>query len=342
VGRRTANTTESPGYDSFLDIVANLIGILIILIMVVGVRAKDAFVTAAAENPAAAEEAIEPEPIDIQAPAQEAAAVEADIHRINRAMKQVEHEAEIRRRSRDTTYAMLTSLEQEIEQEKTQLDEAQRARVELNADLQQASAYLDQLDAQREALSQEAAAPEVLPHVPTPMAKTVFGREEHFRLEHGRLAYVPWETLVEQFQVEARQKMYKLRGVPRFTDEFGPIGGYRVRYTLKNVRRTLDTGGVTMTQEGVELDRILMLPVRDDLGDPADKLFVAGSDFRARLESWDPRKTTITVWVYPDSFEEFRQLKTELYQLGFMTAARPMPAGEPIGGAPNGTRSSAQ
>jgi hypothetical protein len=342
VGRRTANTTESPSYDSFLDIVANLIGILVILIMVVGVRAKDAFVSAASAEPVVAQEVIEPERIDVETPAREAASVEDDINRINRAMQQVEHEAEIRRKSRDTTYAMLTSLEQEIEQEKTKLDQSQRAAIELGANVQQASAYLDQLDAQRQALENESTAPEVLPHVPTPLAKTVFGREEHFRLQGGRLSYVPWEKLIEQFQLEAREKMYKLKGVPRFTDEFGPIGGYRVQYTLKKVRRSLDTGGVTMTQEGVELDRILMLPIRDDLGEPTEQLFQAGSDFRSRLETWEPRKTTITVWVYPDSFEQFRKLKGELYQLGFMTAARPMPAGEPIGGAPNGTRSSAQ
>ena len=43
--RRTRRPqTEAPGQDSFLDVVANLVGILIILVMVVGARAKDAWV----------------------------------------------------------------------------------------------------------------------------------------------------------------------------------------------------------------------------------------------------------------------------------------------------------
>ena len=341
--RRKADTTESPGYDSFLDIVANLVGILIILIMVVGVRARDAFVNAAAdEQPPAAVETAAAEAIDVESPAQEAAAVEADIHRINHAMQQIEREALVRRRSRDTTYAMLTSLDQEIEQEKSQLSQAQRIGIELNAQLQQASQYLNRLDSQRTAVESQQTTPEVLPHVPTPMAKTVFGREEHFRLENGRLAYVPWEQLVEQLKTEAREKMWKLKGTSKITEEFGPIGGYRVRYTLKNVRRSIDTGGVTMVQQGVELDHFVVLPMRNDLGDPVDRLFQQDSDFRSRLQGWDPRKTTLTVWVYPDNFEEFRKLKTELYQLGFLTAARPMPEGHPIGGSPNGVRSSAQ
>ncbi|MFP6620974.1 MAG: hypothetical protein VB877_16645, partial [Pirellulaceae bacterium] len=43
--RRTPpRVTEDPGQDSFLDIVANLVGILIILVMVVAVRAREAIV----------------------------------------------------------------------------------------------------------------------------------------------------------------------------------------------------------------------------------------------------------------------------------------------------------
>ena len=55
-----------------------------------------------------------------------------------------------------------------------------------------------------------------------------------------------------------------------------------------------------------------------------------------------PRDTTITLWVYPDSFDLYRQLKEELHNLGFATAGRPLPEGVLIGGSSDGTRSSAQ
>ena len=45
--RRKPPVVEAPGQDSFLDVVANLVGILIILVMVIGVRAKDAMLEAA-------------------------------------------------------------------------------------------------------------------------------------------------------------------------------------------------------------------------------------------------------------------------------------------------------
>ena len=53
--RRRDEAIDAPGTDSFLDVVANLVGILIILVMVIGVRARDAMVEAQAvqETPAA-------------------------------------------------------------------------------------------------------------------------------------------------------------------------------------------------------------------------------------------------------------------------------------------------
>ena len=62
MARRPRNSdAEAPGQDSFLDIVANLVGILIILVMVVGARAKDALVHGLPEEKA-------PQPVDVDTP----------------------------------------------------------------------------------------------------------------------------------------------------------------------------------------------------------------------------------------------------------------------------------
>ena len=47
---RRAKEDAASGHDSFLDIVANIVGILIILVMVVGVRARNAPVQASTET----------------------------------------------------------------------------------------------------------------------------------------------------------------------------------------------------------------------------------------------------------------------------------------------------
>ena len=40
--------------------------------------------------------------------------------------------------------------------------------------------------------------------------------------------------------------------------------------------------------------------------------------------------------------DDYRTIKAELFKRGYLCAARPMPHGQPIGGAPDGTRSSAE
>ena len=67
-----------------------------------------------------------------------------------------------------------------------------------------------------------------------------------------------------------------------------------------------------------------------------------GSDFRQALAKILPGRTTITIWVYPDGFEAFRQIRKELYRLNYVIAARPLPPGKPISGSPEGSKSAAQ
>ena len=174
------------------------------------------------------------------------------------------------------------------------------------------------------------------------MAKTVFGKELHFRLAAGRLTPVPWDALVEQLQREAPNKVWRLKDEPQFTETLGPIGGFWMHYTLKRAEYTLNTRQGVSVQSRVELDRFIVVPVTEDLGEPLEKALVDGSQFMAVLEQHRPADTTVTIWVYPDSFAQFRTVKQVLFGRGFLTASRPLPAGHPIGGSPQGSRSAAE
>jgi hypothetical protein len=90
------------------------------------------------------------------------------------------------------------------------------------------------------------------------------------------------------------------------------------------------------------LERFVLIPVRSDLGEPLETALQDGAEFRSLISQFDPNRTTVTVWVYPDSFDQFRQVKETLFRMGYLTAGRPMPEGQPIGGAPDGTRSASQ
>ena len=83
-------------------------------------------------------------------------------------------------------------------------------------------------------------------------------------------------------------------------------------------------------------------PLNEPHGQPIEKVIANSSQLDIELAGRDPGSTTITVWVYPDSFASFRQLKEHLYAKGFATAARPLPMHLSITTSPQGTRARAQ
>jgi hypothetical protein len=330
---------DAPGQDSFLDIVANLVGILIILIMVIGVRATDAMVEA---GPSVQEAEGDPK-TDVAAARAAAEAVENDVHEIDAKIKRQQFEIAYRRNERDKFLQMIGAVERHSNAQQRMLDKSQRQRLEMNRNLLVARGELEDLKATRHSLQNSMPPKNVIEHLPTPMAKTVFGREAHFRLKDGRVTFVPWNELVEKLKQEAPQILWKLKDAPQVTETLGPVRGFRMKYTLRHARQARPMGGgAVVTQTRVELDRFELIPVREDLGEPLESALHQDSEFHASLSRYDPERTTVTVWVYPDSFGQFRLLKHELFRLGFLTAGRPMPDGHPIGGSPHGSRSASQ
>lgn len=328
----------APGQDSFLDVTCNLVGILIILIMVIGTRTQDAALHA---GPVADHLDAPPKP-DVAAARNAAAAVESDIHEIDGKIKRQQLEVAYRRKERDKMLEVLTAVEQQFQQRRETLDEEQQRRLAATRDLLAARAQMEDLKASRQALENATPAPSVIEHLPTPMAKTVFGKELHFRLLQGRVTLIPWDELVAKLKEDAPHNVWKLKDATSITETLGPIGGFRMQYTLRRVQQVARVGGGTAIQQRIELDRFVLVPIQDDLGEPLEQALREGSEFLVILKNADPDRTTVTVWVYPDSFNQFRTLKAELFRRGFLTAGRPMPEGHPIGGSPEGSRSASQ
>jgi hypothetical protein len=338
VSNRQEESDSAPGQDSFLDVVANLVGILIILVMVVGVGAKKAFMK---EIPLSIDAAAEMTTHAATVKAK-ADAIQNDIYQIARDIDEHQLEIDYRQSERDRMLLYITAAERAVGNEKQKLDSQQQRQIDVRGELARLQAELDETQRARDTVANEGQPVSVIEHLPTPMAKTVFGKELHFRLMAGRLTYVPWDDLVERLKNEAKQKLWKLKDANVITEEAGPIGGFRIRYRLKKVDYPIETKVGTMVRQSVELDFFEFVPVTDDLGEPVEAAAQADSQFQTRLATEDAENTTITVWVYPDSFNHFHTLKSQLYKQGFLTAARPMPADRFMGGSPRGTRSAAE
>jgi hypothetical protein len=324
-------------------VVANLVGIILILIMVVGSQFKNAYVASlqapTTEAPPAEPTALER---DVQAAQTAAAAVEKDFQSLTAKMQREAFEVNYRKLERDRLSMLITAAEQDMGAKRNELTDAQKAEYDLYAQLNVARRELRDLKLAKAATLNAPPTPGVIEHLPTPLAKTVFGKELHLRLQDGKITYVPLNELVERLKAEAPKNAWKLKDAPRITEVLGPLDGFRMKYTLAKVERTMQTSGGAMRGNFIELEKFILVPVSDDLGEPLDLAIQPGSGLRSILREYPPDRTTVTVWVYPESFEQFRALKAALFKLGFATAGRPLPEGHPIGGSPEGSHSAAQ
>jgi hypothetical protein len=342
MSKRRSSGAEAPGQDSFLDVVGNLVGILIILVMVVGAQTKRGLIAREASKHGVAAPAASPDNSAADLAAAEAAAtsVEQSIGELEQKIRRQNLEAAMRQQERDQVQLLVTIAEQRLAEHRNKLGAAEQARYDAQAELVAARGELARL-AQDEAALQRPA-PAVLQHLPTPMAKTVFGTEIHFRLLGGRLTYVPWDEMIAALKADAPNHVHKLRDAPRAEMSLPVVAGFGARYVLQRAEAEVQTRIGVATQTKIELEKIYFVDAETNLGVPLADALKPGSQFRSQLAGQRPQQTTVTIWVYPDSFDQFRELKAELFKLGFLTAGRPLPAGHPIGGSPDGSRSSAE
>ncbi|MFH1922810.1 MAG: hypothetical protein ABIP48_23350 [Planctomycetota bacterium] len=336
--RRSKQETTAAGQDSFLDIVANIVGILIILVMVTGMRIRNATVEAASTD-----QSIRVEMASIEQDRATANSLRHEVLGAAAGIRDLTRERIVRREERDRLATLVAAWEHKIRSHRDQLDDDARKTYDLHIELSDAKVELAKLVRKRAAAEAAQAPPTLIQSYPTPLSKPVDGREAHFHLRAGRVAFIPLEDLLREFKEDARQQAHTLLGQPELTETVGPIGGFRLRYTL--VRQEVrDEDSIAGGGAGTyaTLKRWTLVPTATQLGEPVDTALASGSRFRQSLGEFNPDQTTVTIWAYPDSFAEFRRLRKELYELGFPTAARPLPHGVPIGGSPEGSKSAAQ
>jgi hypothetical protein len=327
-----ASETDAPGSDSFLDVTTNIVGILIILVMVVGMRAKSAPL----------EEAVHENEIDsslvkeIDLLAGEAAAVQEDIHRLHRQATAVKQELAMQEAGRNQLGLIVAMAERDLNERKGKLDSRRQRRLEAEFQLAAAQNELDSIEQQiAQARAQQPAAIEVKAFY-TPISKTVYGKEIHFQLAGGHVAYIPIEELFELAREETRENMTRVADLTNRVMTVGPKQGFEMRYTV-DVSVDRRQGQMAIRSKEWEV-----VPVQSRLGESTEEALKSESNFHRVLSRYSPDDTTVTVWTYPDSFADYRALNEELHRLGYAAAGRPLPKGFPIGGSPHGSKSAAQ
>ncbi|MBX3422897.1 MAG: hypothetical protein KF752_15190 [Pirellulaceae bacterium] len=322
--KRRNDDDLSVGEDSFLDTIANLVGILIILVVVVGAKTKIE-AEAYGRNLAQSDHSQ-----TLEQPLEQALALERSLEDQAIALQQYELESQYRRLERNALLERVVLARNQAQERLGQLDQQQRDSVEQEQLLAKLQSELDRVIHQA-GETQAADRPEViLEHLPTPMAHTVFQKELHVMLRGGCVTVIPWDRLVELLkqQVPLAAQRQASRGV--LEDTLGPISGFLMRFRMRAI------------PGGFELDRFELEPTDAVHAEPLADALQDSSRLALELASRKPRETVVTVWVYPDSFDGFRSLKAHLFSEGFLSAARPLPDSVRIGASPHGTRSNAQ
>ncbi len=392
--------SEQPfGSDSFLDIVANIVGILIILIVIAGVRLRMSprrlppearipvldqtteesndvplmpllasdpepepepeppvptmGVAEVAEESTPERDRPEPEPPPLPPPPdvpevqvrddlrRQAADLEREIAALRQKVQQKQAAAERESRELLAAKASLAEAEESLKKSRASLQAEQKILAELKRDLQ---ATVESVLALRRQIDETDVTPEteVIEHRVTPLGRVVNGQELHYLLQGNRVVPVPVDELARKLHSQIQRKKQTLVKLQQYEGTVGPIGGFEMRYRIEKVRLSL-AEELKYGQSVVRMNvtRWSLLPVEGILFETAEEALRRGSKFYESLLQAGPL-TTITLWVYPDSFGLSREIQAFAHRHGYEVAARPLPFGVPITGSPDGSKSVAQ
>lgn len=334
--RRRRPPREIPfSFDSFLDVVANVVGIILRLIIVawVGARSYQGPPPPAPPPPPTFEEPVAlPEPTEPYAP-------ELEQQRRELALAQARLLAETQqwdgvRQRREAAAAevnTLVSRRQEIDRASADLQAKPAEAVPAALSLAEIAERGRRVAAEIAALKQAPSAKQTLRYR-TPVSQALQSEELMFECRAGRVALIDVGALLEEVRQSVRSKRDQFDSLWQFTDVTPPIGAFRLRYELE---RDAAAARVNLTSWVVE-------PVTNERGEPLDAALASGSAYRKVIDALDPQQTAVTFWVYPDSFPLYRRLRDQLHEREVVVAGRPLPEGMPIRSTKHGSASRGQ
>ena len=176
-----------------------------------------------------------------------------------------------------------------------------------------------------------------------PVARPAADEEFHFELRRDRISFIDLNHLMEKTKVDAQLRIRMSDRFGAVASKVGPVGEFSLAYELvpampTNVEQMMERRNIRRFDlKGWEL-----VPEYESRGESYEATQNPISEYTRALNRINPERATITLWVYPDSFALYRQVRNDLIERGFSVAARPLPAGLAIRGSPMGTQSAAQ
>jgi hypothetical protein len=340
-------------FDSFLDVVANVVGIILRLILVawVGAKSYKAFQPPPPPLPVLEEVVALPDPDDplaakLDRQRRELVATQAQLlEQLNR--------YEQARNEKDTTRTEVTSLKtqrQDVEQRKAGLERSARDSGEggkaVALSLKEIQERSKRLTEEIEALRKSPSAKQTLRYR-TPVSRVLQSDELFLECHKGRVTAIDLGGLYGEVRKALHDQGEKLRTQREISDLTPAVGGFRMRYVVERERELHEEVVPGLTPDArasyrYGVSRWELLPVEENRGETAEQALAVGSSFRRVIDALDSHETAVTLWVYPDSFPLYRRLRDYLHDRDLVVAGRLLPEGAPIAGSKHGTASRGQ
>lgn len=355
IRRRRRPVRETFSLDSFLDLVTNVVGIIIRLILVawVGARAYNNLPEIMKGLHGGDVETSEPEALPADPLQDELARQRQQLAQAEARMLDQLRQLDLLHADRQETeeqLAALTLRRRELLGQETGLEKTQSSKEKAS---REAALSLAEVKKRRERLTEELKNLEKLPPLTktlryrTPVSQTVHAGECHFECRAGRVTHVGLEAMLQQVQRAMQDKEKLLQIQWETPDVTEPVGAFQMRYVIARQRSNLEALVEPMSPDrhggfSYGLAEWRIEPLDPNRGEDARTALADGSEFRHIIDGLAVEKAAVTLWVYSDSFPLYRQLRDYLADRGLTVAGRPLPDGAKISGSPRGKRSRGQ
>jgi len=355
IRRRRPNREIQFSFDSFLDVVANVVGIILRLILVAWAGAR--MYKGPPPPPPAPLPALEtslslPEPTDPlvdELEQQRLMLIRAQAHLLEHLQQSKQTKAEreamkgkmssvaLQRQALEQTLAEQRRKDEEQErllqrdQEQWEQQQAMEGR-QLSLSLTEIRTRSSKLIQQIEELKKKPSQKQALRYR-TPVSAELQVEELQWECRNGRVTLLDVGALVDEIRRSLRERSDVLRGSPVFSDISPPVGSFRLRYM---VERDGGPGGHAVLS-GWEA-----LPTTPERGETLEQALQPTSEFRRIVDNLFPDRTAVTFWVYEDSFPLYRRLRDYLHDKDIMVAGRPLLLQMAIASSKKGTASRVQ
>jgi hypothetical protein len=336
IRRRRKSREIEFSFDSFLDVVANVVGIILRLILVAWVGARSYQVVVPTPMPTLTQEEIAelPDPQDPLAP---------ELERQRREMAEaqkylLEQLKDWQKLRQDST---LTAEElSRLTEHAGQLDLQRKNVAEKNRQDAQAvrnvALSLEEIRARSKKVLEEI---EFLRKAPpkkntlryrTPVSHPLNSEEFLFECRNGRVSFIDYGKFMEEIE-RTLNDSNKLRRSDRYSGTTEAAGSFRMHYTLE-IDPATQKPALSWEIESVA-------PLR---GETVETALHDNSEFRRVIDSIVPGSAAVTMCVYPDSFPLYRKLRDYMHERDLDVAGRPLSEDDIIRASRHGTASRGQ